>query len=176
MGPDVVDALRRETGAFIDFYHNFDRILLSENSAWFGGRTREAIFLQAVGIALKKPVKPWGQVQRFMMTNIFFNGRAPAFLGFDRGPFPTMGNRATIHQAQLYTSGGRRTSFLPAFRIVCDLSNNGARTNLAGGPSDRRFSKWYDSDVKNWLEGKYKRLSPGSPTDSTPATTQLAGS
>jgi penicillin amidase len=176
MGQDVVDALRRGTGTFIDFYHNFDRILLSEKSAWFGGRTREAIFWQAMGVALKKPVKPWGQVQRFMMTNIFFNGRAPAFLGFDRGPFTAMGNRATIHQAQLYASGGRRTSFLPSFRIVCDLSQNDARTNLAGGPSDRRFSKWYDSDVKNWLEGKYKRLSPGSPTDSTPATTQLAGS
>ena len=159
MGPDVVDALRRETGAFIDFYHNFDRILRSEKSVWFNGRAREDIFREAVGVALKKPLRQWGQVQRFMMTNIFFNGRAPAFLGFDRGPFTAKGNRATIHQAQLYTSGGRRTSFLPSFRIVCDLSQDEARTNLAGGPSDRRFSKWYDSDVKNWLEGKYKRLS-----------------
>lgn len=160
LGPNVVEALRQETGTFIDFYYNFDRILLCEKSAWFSGRTREEIFRRAVTVALSQPARPWGEAQRFMMTNIFFNGRAPAFLGFDRGPFTAMGNRATIHQAQLYTSGGRRTSFLPSFRIVCDLSRDEARTNLAGGPSDRRFSKWYASDVKNWLTGKYKTLRP----------------
>jgi hypothetical protein len=26
-----------------------------------------------------------------------------------------------------------------------------------GGPSDRRFSKWYCSDLENWIEGRYKR-------------------
>jgi len=162
LGLEVVEALRCQTGAFIDFYHNFDRILLAEKSFWFGGRTREEIHRRAAEVALKKPARPWGQVQRFMMTNIFFNGRIPTWVGFDRGPFSAIGNRATIHQGQLYSSAGRRTSFLPSFRIVSDLSQDKATTNLAGGPSDRRFSRWYASDIKNWLEGRYKILQPPS--------------
>ena len=93
-----------------------------------------------------------------MMTNIFFNGKLPAFLGFDRGPWAAMGGRATLHQAQLYTSRGRRTSFLPSFRIVSDLATDEAFSNLAGGPSDRRFSRWYANDIQNWLHGRYKAL------------------
>ncbi len=167
LGVGAVEALRRDTGTFVDFYHNFDRVLLSEKSAWFGARSREETFRQAAAVALKQPARQWGQVQRFIMANIFFNGRTPSFLGFDRGPFTARGGRATIHQAQFYTSAGRRTSFLPSFRLVCDLSQDEVRTNLAGGPSDRRFSKWYASDVKNWLAGKYKTL--GNAPAGTPA-------
>jgi len=36
--------LSDETGVFIDFYQNFDRILLSETSAWFGGETRASLY------------------------------------------------------------------------------------------------------------------------------------
>jgi len=162
MGERVVDALRRETGAFVDFYHNFDRILLSENSAWFDGRGREEVFQKAAAGALDQPLRKWGDVQRFDMTNIFFNGKLPRFLGFDRGPFTAMGNRSTIHQAQIYTSGGRRTSFLPSFRVVTDLATDEIHTTLAGSPSDRRFSKWYASGISDWLTGRYKTLS-GAP-------------
>ncbi|MCW5555916.1 MAG: penicillin acylase family protein [Verrucomicrobiae bacterium] len=159
LGEATVDALREQTGAFIDFYHNFDRVLLAEKSAWFGGRSRDEIFREAASVALTTPLRKWGDTQRFEMTNIFFRGKLPRLLGFDRGPFFAIGNRATIHQAQLYTSGGRRTSFLPSFRIVTDLATDEVCTNVAGGPSDRRFSKWYASDIKNWLQGRYKTLS-----------------
>lgn len=36
IGGDIVDHLQNETGMFIDFYVNFDRILLSESSTRFG--------------------------------------------------------------------------------------------------------------------------------------------
>lgn len=159
LGVAAVDALRRETGAFIDFYHNFDRVLLGEDSAWFGGRSRSEVFRLAGARALQSPPKKWGEIQQFQMTNLFFNGRLPRLLGFDRGPFTAMGGRATIHQAQLYQSRGRRTSFLPSFRFVTDLASDEIHTTLAGGPSDRRFSRYYASDVVNWLQGRYKTLS-----------------
>jgi penicillin amidase len=119
---------------------------------------RAEIFRQAAAVALARPPKRWGEVRRFLMTNLFFNGRLPRWLGFDRGPCVAIGGRATIHQAQLYTSSGRCTSFLPGYRIVSDLATDESFSNLAGGPSDRRFSRWYCSDLKNWLVGKYKRL------------------
>ena len=86
-------------------------------------------------------------------------GRLPGFCGFDQGPVTAIGNRATIHQGQLYRSASRMTSFLPSFRLVTDMGQKAVFTNLAGGPSDRRFSKWYCSDLENWIEGEYKRVS-----------------
>jgi len=42
------------------------------------------------------------------------------------------------------------------FRTVTDFAEEETYTNMAGGPSDRRFSKWYTSDLQNWLDGNYK--------------------
>jgi penicillin amidase len=38
------------------------------------------------------------------------------------------------------------------------MNGEGIHSNIAGGASDRRFSKWYKSDLKNWLKGIYKYL------------------
>ena len=42
--------------------------------------------------------------------------------------------------------------------MICDMATDEIHTNLAGGPSDRRFSKWFASDLRNWYEGNYKVL------------------
>jgi len=158
-GETVVDYLAEETGAFIDFYENFDRVLLAEESPWFGERSRAEIYRQAAEKALAVEPKRWQEVQQFTMTHILLGEKLPGFCGFDRGPVTAIGNRATIHQGQLYRSAGRMTSFLPSYRIVSDMGQEEIFTNLAGGPSDRRFSKWYCSDLENWINGDYKRIS-----------------
>jgi len=84
----------------------------------------------------------------------------PRWLGFDYGPVALRGGRATIHQGQIYRSGGRQTSFAPSYRLVTELSEAAAHTCLAGGPSDRRFSRWYTSDLPRWRRYEYKRLGP----------------
>jgi penicillin amidase len=157
-GETVIDYLDQETGAFIDFYENFDRVLLAEESPWFGDQSRAAVYRQAAQKALSVEPKRWKEVQQFRLNHILLGSKLPGFCGFDRGPVTAIGNRATIHQGQLYRSAGRMTSFLPSFRIVSDLAKGDVHTNLAGGPSDRRFSKWYCSDLENWIEGRYKRL------------------
>jgi penicillin amidase len=161
-GEKVVEYLWGDAGIFADFYDNFDRILLSEKSAWFEGRSREQLFRQAALRALAAKPRKWGDVQQFMMTHILFGGKLPAFLGFDRGPIVGIGGRATIHQGQIYRSAGRDTSFMPSYRVVTDLARNDFFSNLAGGPSDRRFSKWYCSELNNWISGKYKKVAPHS--------------
>ncbi len=158
-GKNVCQHLSDETGVFIDFYQNFDRILLSETSAWFGGETRESLYKRVAEKALDIPARPWGESRKFMMRHLAFGGKLPAFLGFDRGPITGIGGRATIHQGQIYRSDNRDTTFFPSYRIVSDLSTNDCRSNIAGGPSDRRFSKWYVSDLENWKKGEYKTLS-----------------
>lgn len=159
-GTGVVEHLDKHTGIFNDFYLNFDRILLSEGSAWFGGRTREELYLQAVEEALNSSPEKWGNVRKVILKNILFDGKLPSFTGFDRGPVTIIGSLATPHQGQIFESAARKTTFAPSLRIVIDLSSDNVFTNLAGGPSDRRFSKWYCSDLENWISGKYKRIRP----------------
>jgi len=157
-GAEAEEFLDKHTGIFNDFYINFDQILLSENSLWFGGSKREDLYLRAAEKALKEPPQKWGNVRKLMLKNILFNGKLPRFLGFDRGPVTIIGSLATPHQGQIFESAGRQTSFAPSFRMVTDLSTDDIYTNMAGGPSDRRFSKWYCSDLDNWMAGIYKKI------------------
>jgi penicillin amidase len=159
-GAGVVEHLDLHTAIFNDFYLNFDRILLSEDSAWFGGRTMEELYLQAAEKALKSEPNNWGNVRKVILKNILFDGKLPRFTGFDRGPVTIIGSLATPHQGQIFESAARQTTFAPSLRMVIDLSSDEVFTNMAGGPSDRRFSKWYCSDLENWISGIYKRLRP----------------
>ncbi|MFO7713635.1 penicillin acylase family protein [Desulfosarcina sp.] len=158
LGSAAVDHIERHTGIFNDFFINFDRILLADRSAWFGDRTREAIYRDAAAKALDVAPKAWGETRRVTLKNIVFDGRLPKFFGFDRGPVTLPGSLATPHQGQVFESAGRQTTFAPSFRMVIDLAEEEIHTSMAGGPSDRRFSKWYVSDLENWTKGRYKRL------------------
>ena len=158
LGAGVEAFLANETGVFIDFYENFDRILLSENSSWFGDRSRVELFREAVSKGLNGPVKRWGEINRFELTHMLLGNALPKFLGFDRGPFPMPGSRATIHQGQIYRSAGRQTSFAPSYRFVTDLSENTLYSNISGGVSDRRFSRFYLNDFRNWQLRSYKKI------------------
>ena len=160
MGADVIDHLFAETGLFVDFYSSFDAVLFSKESAWFQGRTRDEIFKRALDLTLERGATKWGSRNQIVLKNIFWNGRLPRILGFDRGPVMLGGGRATPKQAQIYRSGGRQTSFAPAYRVIADMSEDGMYTNLLGGPSDRRFSRWYKSEVNAWAAVKHKFLEP----------------
>ncbi len=161
-GAEACDHIDRHTGIFNDFYINFDRILLSEKSIWFGDNTREDLYLKAAEKAMESHPEKWGNTRKVIMKNILFDGKLPKFLGFDRGPITIIGSLATPHQGQIYESAGRQTTFAPGFRMVVDLSTDEMNTNMAGGPSDRRFSKWYCSDLENWISGKYKTIAVNS--------------
>lgn len=160
LGSPVVKHLAKETGVFIDFYGNFDQVLLNEESIWFGMQPRDEIFKAAAERALGLAPKSWGQQQHITLKNIFFDGRLPQFFGFDKGPIPIIGGRATIHQGQIYRSDNRETTFIPTIRMITDMAEQSMHSSLLGGPSDRRFSKWYASDVAHWVKGQYKTLTP----------------
>jgi len=162
LGEKAVAFLDAETGVFTDFYDSFEKVLLSADSAWFGGEKREAIWRRAAERALAEPAEPWARSRRVTMSHILFGGKMPRFLGFDRGPITLPGGRATVNQGQIYRSAGRVTCFAPSIRLITDLGADEVHTALAGGATDRRFSRWYVSDLKRWLRGEYKSLSPTS--------------
>ena len=94
------------------------------------------------------------------MSYLPFQGKFPKLfrlLSLNRS-IRLQGGRATIPQCQIYRSANRVTTFAPAYRFIADLSTDEAHTNLPGGPAELPLSKWYCSDLKNWLIGRYKTL------------------
>lgn len=160
LGSEVGAALQQETGLLADFYAQFDQILLAETSPWFAGRSRESLFQDAAAKALAEPARPWQSHNRFVLRHLLFGGKLPAIAGYDVGPVPIPGGRASPRQGQIYRSGGRETSFVPTLRIVTDFAAAGLHSCLLGGPSDRRFSRWYTSELAAWQAGEYKYLAP----------------
>jgi len=158
LGMSLVDFLQNQSGVFIDFYSNFDTILLSDKSAWFMGKERDEVYRKAIDSALKTEAQEWGAINNITLTNMLLGNKMPKFMGFDKGPFPLSGGRATVHQGQVYKNAGRNTSFAPSFRMITDMAENSVYTNLAGGVSDRRFSNLYNNDFVNWMKGVYKKL------------------
>ncbi len=161
LGDEVVGYLASETGTFVDFYKSFDDVLLSPSSAWFAGRSREELWREALSRAESRPAVTWGERNRITLTNIFFGGKMPRLLGFDHGPIPLPGGRATVHQGQVYRSAGRVTSFAPSLRVLADMGEPWLSTCMAGGPSDRRFGNLYVSDLERWKNGGSKKLAAG---------------
>ena len=160
LGEDVTRYVLGETGIVTDFYANFDAVLLSERSAWFAGATREEIYGRVALRSLAAPARPWGDEQQVALRHLLLGGRLPAWLGFDRGPLALPGSRGTPRQGQVYRAEGRETSFAPSYRLVTDFGEGAAHTALAGGPSDRRFSRWYASGLADWVAGGLKTLRP----------------
>lgn len=158
MSREVVTFLMNETGLFNDYYGNFDTILMKQKSAWFNGRSRNYLFKKAIQEGLRITPAPYGETRQVVLSHLLFGGRLPRFLGFDYGPITLPGNRATVPQGQIFKSAGRITTFSPSYRMIADMATGEIQTTIAGGASDRRFSKWYLSDLQNWLRGVYKTL------------------
>ncbi len=164
LGEEAWLATEAETGVLTDFHGYFDDILLEADprGPWFGSRGRDALVREVAAVALSGEVTPWRKQQTLTMSHIFL-AKLPDALGFDHGPIVLPGSRATIPQASIYRSHGRVTSFHPCFRMVTDLGEDIAYTNMAGGPSGDRMSPWYKSDIPRWLGGRYKRLDLEAP-------------
>jgi penicillin amidase len=157
-GASVLRYLREETGIIAGFFGNFDVVLLSPDSGWFSPTGRDEAFRRAAKRALAEPSRPWSADHEFTFKHLMLGDRLPKWSGFDRGPFALRGGRATIHQGQIFREGGRETTWAPSYRFTTDLAEPTAQTALAGGPSDRRFSRWYANEIEDWLAGRTKEL------------------
>lgn len=158
MGKGVIEHLFEKVAIFADFYGNFDDIIMDKKSPWFAKVERSVMLNEAIESGLNIEAIPYGQTRKYDMINIFFDGKLPEFFGFDVNNMVLSGNRATIPQGQIFCNAGRKTSFSPSFRMIVEIEKDGIHTNLAGGPSGNRFSKWYKTDLENWEKGNYKIL------------------
>ena len=168
LGGPVLDHLIGATAIVADFYDAFDRVLLDAQSPWYGERSRDGMLREICARELGRKHVRWGEHNKITLRHLLFGARLPGMLGFQRGPLELPGGRASVRQGQVFRAGGRTTTFAPSFRFVADLAEPGAHTALPGGPSDRRTSKWYASDLMRWHRGELKLVIPGAPPPPPP--------
>lgn len=140
-----------------------DRTLPKVTSSWWRSREKRGMIRRAADRALAEPPQRWRDVNAFHFTDRFFGGSqgrttTGRLLGFQSGLTPMPGCHATPFQGHLKVTATRESTFAPSYHFVTDLATNEAWTNLPGGPSENRFSRWYKTDVPRWTTGEYKRL------------------
>ncbi|MCE9552940.1 MAG: penicillin acylase family protein [Planctomycetes bacterium] len=140
-----------------------DRVLMKERSSWWRGRDKGELIRRAAARLDLEPEQTWGEFNSFRMTNRYFEqARGGRMLGFKSGELPMPGCHATPFQGHLLRAANREETFAPSYHFVTDLTVDEAWTNLPGGPSESRFSKYYRSDVARWFAGEYKRIAPAT--------------
>ena len=138
-----------------------DRLLLRERSVWWADRGKEATVRAAFGRVRLERAVPWSEVNNFHFTDRFFGQhRVGRMLGYRSRRIAMPGNHATVFQGHVLQTATREFTFAPSYHFVTDLGTDEAWTNLPGGPSESRFSRYYRSDVARWIQGEYKRMAP----------------
>lgn len=164
LGRDWLAELLCESGIGIFLFGNFDDVLSRGDSRWLPKDRRDSILREAARRAFGDPWPPWGERTRFSFDHMLLGGRLPRVAGFDKGPFPVTGSRATPRQGSLYRKGGRDIFIAASYRFLADVGDDmTVETCLPGGPTERRLSRGYASEIRDWLEGRYKKLSPDGP-------------
>jgi penicillin G amidase len=135
-----------------------DDMICREDSRWLAAGRRGEVLGRAVRRALKQRVEPWGERNVLRLPNLFVGGRLGWLLGFERGPFPLPGSRATLRQGSRGRYFGMDLVSGASYRFIADLGSDRSWSNFPGGASESRFSRWYAADLPRWLDGRYKEL------------------
>ncbi len=136
-----------------------DRLLMRESSPWWKTRDKGELIRRAAERTAAEAEAPWSQVNRFHFADRFFGThQVGRMFGFTTPHYAMPGCHATLFQGHVQQTAGREITFAPSYHFVTDLGTDEAHTNLPGGPSESRFSRFYKSDLPLWFEGEYKRL------------------
>ncbi len=143
-----------------------DRVLRSADSRWWRNRDPGELIRLAAQRTAEQTECTWGEFNNFHFTDRFFGRRRVGrLLGFDSRRHPMPGCYATPFQGHVFQTAKHEQTFAPSYHFVTDLGSDEAWTNLPGGPSESRFSKYYKSDLERWESGTYKRLTPVQPSE-----------
>lgn len=138
-----------------------DRLMAREHSHWWRDRDKGELIRRAAASLVREPNLAWSDVNTFHFADRFFGGRRVGrVLGFDSRRYPMPGCHATVFQGHVLQTATRETTFAPSYHFVTDLGTDQAWTNLPGGASENRFSRYYNTDIARWFSGEYKRIAP----------------
>ncbi len=136
-----------------------DRLLQKQESSWWRTRDKGDLIRAAAERLQDEKDEPWSEINSFRFTNRYFEGHLVGrLLGFHTSELPMPGCHATPFQGHLLRTATRESTFAPSYHFVTDMGSAEAWTNLPGGPSESRFSKYYKIDIQRWCDGEFKRL------------------
>lgn len=136
-----------------------DRVLMAEESILLHSRDKGELIRVAAAKTQEQADQPWSTINYFHFANRFFgNHQVGRILGFNSRRYAMPGNHATPFQGHVLQTATRETTFAPSYHFVTNLGTDEAWTNIPGGPSESRFSKYYRIDIDRWCRGKYKRI------------------
>ncbi len=153
LGGAMADYLWQHSGIIAGFHRLFDDMLLDDECPWYVD-SRQDTWRRVMAKVVQAGPAP---LPAFRMENILLGRKVP---GVAKGPFTMRGSRASILQFQAYHVAGRFTTFAPSYRFITSMDTDEASTIVAGGPSDRPFTRHYASEVQNWLAGILLPLRP----------------
>ncbi|NPV58531.1 MAG: penicillin acylase family protein [Actinobacteria bacterium] len=158
VGREVIEYVLDNSELFYMYYGQLDHVLHREDSLWFGGKSRDEVFAEAVARGLEMEAPPFGETRKVVMKNLVYGDMVP---DFNYGPIEIIGSRGTVSQGAIFKApGGRIATFSPTIRFICDMSTDRYYSCLAGGPSEKPSSPLYASGVEGWLAGDYKLVEP----------------
>jgi penicillin amidase len=136
-----------------------DRAVTGDGEHWLHGRDKGAVIRRAAEHISMDEISPWSEINNFHFTDRFFGShQVGRILGFNSRRYPMPGCHATPFQGHVMQTATRESTFAPSYHFVTDLSSDEVHTNLPGGPSENRFSRYYNIDVAPWFAGEYKIL------------------
>jgi penicillin amidase len=136
-----------------------DRMLAKDHSGWWARHGKGKFIARAAEALEGETFEPWSETNSFHFTNRFFSPkRVGRVLGFHSSKIAMPGCASTLFQGHLLRAATRETTFAPSYHFVADLGSDEAHTNLPGGPSESRFSRYYRNDIPLWHTGQYKLL------------------
>lgn len=138
-----------------------DRLLMSDDGPFWSALNKSELIEQAAKKMEDFTPIPWGERNHFQFINRFFDMPSVGRLfGFESKKLPMPGCHATIFQGHVLHTATREQTFAPSYHFVTDLGADEAWSNLPGGPSESRFSKYYQIEIPRWIAGDYKRIGP----------------
>ena len=147
-----------------------DRLLKKDQSSWWEGKSKAELIRRAAERLEKESAQPWSDVNYFHFADRFFGSQQVGrLLGFKSRRYAMPGNHATPFQGHVMQTATRESTFAPSYHLVTDLGTDVAWTNLPGGPSESRFSRYYKNDLARWFTGSYKPLTADPSCDPEPS-------
>lgn len=132
--------------------------LLDPAAPWWQQLDRQHVITAAHQASWQEESLPWGEVNWIDLENQFIPGQIGSWLGFHVPKVAVQGCQTTPHQGFVTHTGHGRNSFCPSYHFVTQMGTDQIHTNLPGGPSESRFSRWYLSDLPHWSQGTYKTV------------------
>ena len=137
-----------------------DGVLKREQSRWWRTRNKGQLIRQAAARLNDEKDVPWSELNYFHFADRFFGThQVGRLLGYRTRRRAMSGCFATCFQGHVMQTATRESTFAPSYHFVTDMGTDEAWTNLPGGPSENRFSRFYKNDLDRWFRGNYKRLS-----------------